>query len=320
MTVPRVIVVGSVNMDLVVTAPALPRPGETVLGHDFTQIAGGKGANQAIAAGRAGGSTAVIGAIGSDAFGVTLRARLAGAGVDTSLLRIRYGASGVALIVVDDDGENSIVVAPGANGALVDLTGAELDAIAAADVLLCQLEVPVETVTAAAVAARAAGTRVVLNSTPVRELPDELLAAVDLLVVNHIEAAGLTNLPMVDVDTGDAPDGAVLVDALLESVPRAVLTRGSDGAWYGDRDGALEHVPAPVVDAVDTTGAGDAFTGALAVAWGEGRDVVDAVRWASAAGAASVRRLGASAGLPGRKAIDELYAATYGAVALVGDD
>ncbi|GAA5182274.1 ribokinase [Rugosimonospora acidiphila] len=299
------------NIDLVVTAPVLPRAGETVLGHDFTQVAGGKGANQAVAAARAGGATTVIGAIGSDAFGVTLRARLSGAGVDTSLLRIRYGASGVALIVVDDFGENSIVVAPGANATLADLTAGELAAIAGADVLLCQLEVPVETVTAAAVAARAAGTLVVLNATPVRALPDELLAAVDLLVVNHLEAAGLTNLPMVDVDTGDAPDGAVLVDALLESVPRAVLTRGADGAWYGDRDGRLEHVPAPVVEAVDTTGAGDAFTGALAVAWGEGRDVVESVRWASAAGAASVRRLGASVGLAGRQVIDELYAATY---------
>jgi ribokinase len=317
MSSPRVVVVGSVNIDLVVTAPVLPRPGETVLGHDFTQVPGGKGANQAIAAVRAGGATSVIGAIGSDAFGVTLRARLSASTVDTSLLRVRYGASGVALIVVDDAGENSIVVAPGANATLRDLTAPDLAAIAAADVLLCQLEVPVETVTSAAVAARAAGTRVVLNATPARPLPDDLLAVVDLLVVNHIEAAGLTNLPMVDIDTGDAPDGSVLVDALLESVPRAVLTRGSAGAWYGDRNGALEHIPAPVVDAVDTTGAGDAFTGALAVAWGEGRDVIDAVRWASAAGAASVRRLGASAGLPTRRVIDELYAATYGGAAQV---
>jgi ribokinase len=310
---PRVVVVGSVNIDLVVTAPVLPRPGETVLGHDFTQIPGGKGANQAIASARAGGATQFIGAIGSDAFGVTLRARLHSSTVDTSLLRVRYGASGVALIVVDVAGENAIVVAPGANTALVDLTEAELAAIGAADVLLCQLEVPVETVLAAALAGRAAGTRVVLNATPVRQLPAELLESVDLLVVNRVEACTMTSLPEADVDTGEQVSADVLLDTLLESVTRAVVTQGAGGAWYGDRTGVRKHVPAPVVEAVDTTGAGDAFIGALAVAWGEGRDLIDAVRWASAAGAAAVRRLGASSGLPQRAVIDELYAATYGA-------
>jgi ribokinase len=309
---PRIVVVGSVNLDLVVTAPALPRPGETVLGHDFTQIPGGKGANQAIASARAGGATVLVGAIGSDAFGVTLRARLQASTVDTSLLRVRYGASGVALIVVDDEGENAIVVAPGANAALVDLTDAEMDAIAGADVLLCQLEVPVETVLAAALAGRAAGTRVVLNATPARALPAALLDAVDLLVVNRVEAATLTGLPEEDVDTGEAVDPSVILDTLLESVSRAVVTRSADGAWYGDRDGARVHVPAPVVEAVDTTGAGDGFIGALAVAWGEGRDLIDAVRWASAAGAAAVRGLGASNALPQRPDIEELYRATYG--------
>jgi ribokinase len=312
MSGPRVVVVGSVNIDLVVTAPVLPRPGETVLGHDFTQVPGGKGANQAIAAARAGGGTLLVGAIGSDAFGVTLRARLQASTVDTSLLRVRYGASGVALIVVDGEGENAIVVAPGANAALVDLTDAELAAIAGADVLLCQLEVPVETVLAAARAGRDAGTRVVLNATPFRPLPAELLGAVDLLVVSRIEATMMTGLPAVDVDTGEAVDASILLDPLLESVSRVVVTDGADGAWYGERSGTRVHVPAPVVEAVDTTGAGDAFIGALAVAWGEGRDLVDAVRWASASGAAAVRRLGASSGLPQRAVIEELYVATYG--------
>jgi ribokinase len=311
---PRVVVVGSVNMDLVVTAPVLPRPGETVLGHDFTQVPGGKGANQAIASARAGGFTTIVGAIGSDAFGVTLRARLQASTVDTSLLRIRYGASGVALIVVDGAAENAIVVAPGANAALVDLTDAELAAIAGADVLLCQLEVPVETVLAAALAGRAADTRVVLDATPVRPLPRRLLDVVDLLVVNRVEATTMTGLPGVDVDTGEEVSADVLLDTLLESVSRAVVTQGADGAWYGDRAGTREHVPAPRVEAVDTTGAGDAFIGALAVSWGEGRDLQDAVRWASAAGAAAVRRLGASSALPQRPAIEELYATTYGAV------
>lgn len=307
----RVVVVGSANMDLVVTAAQLPNPGETVLGEHFTQVPGGKGANQAIAAARAGAAATFVGAIGSDAFGVTLRARLAASGVDTSLLRVVYGTSGVALVVVDGHGENAIVVAPGANATLTGLTTGELAAIAAADVLLCQLEVPVETVTEAAVAAREAGTRVVLNATPGRSLPRQLREAVDLLVVNQVEALALTDLPVLDVDAGDVPDASALVDALLEDVPRVVLTRSSAGAWFGVRDGDMVHVPAPVVPVVDTTGAGDAFAAALAVAWGEGRDLVEAVRWASAAGAAAVGSLGATSALAGRQTIDELYARTY---------
>src|SRR6266508_670058 len=286
----RVTVVGSANMDLVATAPVLPRPGETVLGHAFTQFPGGKGANQAIAAVRAGAAISFVAAIGSDAFGVTLRARLGASGVDTGLLRVVYGASGVAMIVV----------APGANAALTELTEPDLAAIGGADVLLLQLEIPVETVTAAARAARSAGTRVVLNAAPARRLPAELSAAVDLLVVNQVEAAAL------------APAGGPTpIAALLEQVPRVVLTRGAAGAWYGERGADPVHIPAPVVDAVDTTAAGDAFTAALAVGWGEGRSLVDAVRWASAAGAAAARRLGASSALPGRADIDELYASTY---------
>lgn len=308
---PRVVVVGSVNMDLVATAPSLPRAGETVLGHAFTQVPGGKGANQAIAAARAGASTVFVGAIGSDALGVTLRARLSGSSVDVSLLRVVYGASGVALIVVDDAGENAIVVAPGANATLRRLTEAELAAIVDTDIMLCQLEVPLETITEAALAAHAAGVRVMVNAAPARPMPAELLAATDLLVVNHVEATALTEVGAHDVDSGDGPAPEALVEALLERVPRVVLTRGSAGAWYGSHDTDLVHVPAPVVTTVDTTGAGDAFCGALAVAWACGRDLVDAVRWASAAGAATVRRLGASTSLPQRTVIDELYEAAY---------
>ncbi|MGW5671509.1 ribokinase [Micromonospora sp. NPDC003776] len=291
----RVAVVGSANMDLVGTAAALPRPGETLLGSDFVMLPGGKGANQAIAAVRAGASCVFLGAIGSDAFGVTLKARITAAGVDTGQLRVVYGASGVALVMVGGAGENAILVTPGANGTFTGLTEGELHAVREADVLVAQLEVPVETVTAAAVAARAAGTRVVLNAAPARPVPAELLAAVDLLVVNETEAQALTGRGR------DEPG------ALLALVPRAVLTLGADGAWYVDRDGTAVHVPAVKVDAVDSTAAGDAFTAALAVAWGEGRELLDAVRWAAAAGAACVRRLGASVALPRRVEIDELY-------------
>lgn len=293
---PRIVVAGSANMDLVGLAPALPRPGETVLGDDFVMAPGGKGSNQAIAAARAGGATTFLGAIGSDAFGVTLGARLAAAGVDTSRVRTSYGTSGVAVIMVDRAGENSILVSPGANRTFTGLTADELSVIAGADVLLCQQEIPLETVHAALRAGRAGGTRTILNAAPARDLPPGLLDEVDLLVVNEIEARAITG--------GAASD----LGALLAAVPRVVLTLSGAGARYADRDGRDVHVPAFSVEVADTTAAGDAFTGALAVAWGEGRDLVDAVRWANAAGAACVQRVGASGALPERGEIETIYA------------
>ncbi|BAL92375.1 putative PfkB-family carbohydrate kinase [Actinoplanes missouriensis 431] len=296
---PRVVVAGSANMDLVGLAPALPRPGETVLGDDFVMAPGGKGSNQAIAAARAGGATTFLGAIGSDAFGVTLGARLAAAGVDTGRVRTSYGASGVAVIMVDRAGENSILVSPGANRTFTGLTADEQSVIAGADVLLCQQEIPMETVHAALRAGRAGGTRTILNAAPARDLPAGLLDEVDLLVVNEIEARAITGTEVHD------PAGMA---ALLALVPRVVLTLSGSGARFADRDGRDVHVPAFAVPVADTTAAGDAFTGALAVAWGEGRDLVDAVRWANAAGAVCVQRVGASTALPERAEIDRLYA------------
>ena len=292
---PRIVVVGSANMDLVGLAPRLPLPGETVLGDDFVMTPGGKGANQAIAAARAGGRTVFLGAIGSDAFGVTISARLAAAGVDTAGVRTTYGSSGVAVIMVDRAGENSILVAPGANHSFVDLTGAERQVIADGDVLVCQQEIPLATVIDATRTARAGGTRTVLNAAPARELPPELLENVDLLVVNEVEAETITG-------------GPADMAALLALVPRVVLTLGGAGARYADREGADATIPAYRVEVADTTAAGDAFTGALAVAWGEGRPIVEAVRWANAAGAVCVRRVGASNALPTRDEIDALFA------------
>jgi ribokinase len=292
---PRIVVAGSANMDLVGLAERLPLPGETVLGDGFVMTPGGKGANQAVAAARAGGSCTFLGAIGSDSFGVTINARLTAAGVDTTHLRTSYGTSGVAVIMVDRAGENSIVVSPGANSTFLELTADEQAVIAEAEVLLCQQEIPVETVIAAARTARAAGVRVILNAAPARKNPPELFAEVDLLVVNESEAEAIT---------GSARDTA----GLLALVPRAVMTLGGDGAWYADRDGRAERVPPFPVEVVDTTAAGDAFTGALAVAWAEGRDLVDAVGWASAAGAVCVGTVGAFPSLPERADIDALYA------------
>jgi ribokinase len=222
---------------------------------------------------------------------------LTASGVDTRHVRTSYGTSGVAVIMVDRAGENSILVSPGANSTFTRLTAEERRAIERADVLVCQQEIPPETVLEAARAARAGGTRMVLNAAPARTLAPELLAAVYLLVVNEVEAQAITGHPEPDMD------------ALLTVVPRVVLTLGGAGAWYAERDGRSERVPPFRVEVADTTAAGDAFTGALAVAWGEGRDLVDAVRWASAAGAACVRKVGAYNALPTRADIDALYAA-----------
>ncbi|MGN9914020.1 ribokinase [Phytohabitans sp. LJ34] len=279
----RIVVVGSANLDLVVAAPALPRPGETVLGGEFTTVPGGKGANQAVAAARAGGHVGFVGAVGDDDFARPQRDNLVAAGVDVSRLRTVPGPSGVALIAVDEQAENLIVVAPGANAALTDLSAEDLTAVAGADVLLCQLEIPVETVAQAA----AAGTFTVLNAAPARQLPAGVLSTVDLLVVNEGEAEVLAQ-------AGD----------LLDLVPRVVTTLGARGAAYADRAGLRLEVAAPKVRAVDTTAAGDAFTGALAVAWAEGRPVEEAVRWACAAGAVCATRPGASSSLPTRAEIE----------------
>ena len=294
----RIVVVGSANMDLVVNAPVLPGPGETVMGDRFVTVPGGKGANQAIAAARAGGGCAFIGAVGLDGFGEVLRQTLVASGVDVARLRSVPGPSGVALIAVDVMGENLIVVAPGANATLTRLDVQDRMAVEAADVLLCQLETPLPAVAQAAAAARTAGTTVVLNAAPARPLPAELLAAVDILVVNQHEAA---------VIAGSSQDP---LEGLLALVPRVVVTLGAAGAAYADREGTRLEVPAPKVEAVDTTASGDAFTGALAVAWSRGWPVAEALRWACAAGALCATRPGASTALPIAAEIDELYRAS----------
>src|ERR1041384_7188351 len=178
MAPPRIVVVGSANMDLVGLAQRLPAPGETILGDDFMMTPGGKGANQAIAAARAGAGCTLPAAIGSDSFGVTINARRTASGVNTRFLRTSYGSSGVAVIMVDRAGENSILVSPGANRSFTGLTDEETALVAAADVLICQQEIPDTTVLEAARAARAGGTRMVLNAAPARELSEELLGLI----------------------------------------------------------------------------------------------------------------------------------------------
>ncbi|BCK57617.1 ribokinase [Nocardia wallacei] len=277
----RIAVVGSINMDLVTTTGRRPEPGETLLGRGFEMVPGGKGSNQAIAARRAGAEVEFVGAVGDDLFAPVLREVLGDAGVGTRRLRSVSGPSGVASIVVDDTGENTIIVVEGANAALTELAPADLAAVAAADVLLCQLEIPLPTVLAAARHARASGTTVLLNPSPAQELSAEFWSVVDIAVVNAGEAARLA--------------------APLESVAHVVVTRGAAGAVYRGPEGEVAQ-PGIRVEVVDTTGAGDIFTGALAAHWHEGPAA--ALAWACTAGALATTKLGASAAIPSRTEIE----------------
>lgn len=294
-----IVVLGSTNMDLVTYVEKAPQRGETVMGREFRTIPGGKGANQAIAAARAGGNVLMIGAVGNDAYGTHLRSTLEHSGVDTDDLRTVEGPSGTAHIVVDDEGGNAIVVIPGANGTLDHLSPGDEGVIASADTLLLQLEIPLAAVIAGAQAARRHGVRTILTPSPALPLPDELFAAVDLLVPNENEATTLTGR----TDPREAAIG------LLDLVPAVVVTLGALGSLYVSRGTDPVTVPAPKVTAVDSTGAGDTFVGALAVALGEGRPMPEALAWAAAAAALSVQREGATVSMPYRPEIEERHTA-----------
>ncbi|MFG3255775.1 ribokinase [Streptomyces sp. NPDC048172] len=283
-------------MDLVATVPTAPALGETVTGTAFRTVPGGKGANQAVAAARAGGVTHMIGAVGDDEFGQEMRAALDESGVDTGGLRTAEGASGIAHITVDGKGANSIIVVPGANATVTGLAADDEERIARADALLLQLETPMQGVVAAARAARAHGTRTVLTPAPTQPLPPELLDTIDLLVPNEHEAAALTG----------ERDPHAAADALLARVPEVVITLGARGCLYAARGRAPVTVPAYEVEAVDTTAAGDTFVGALCTAYAEGVAMPEALAWASAASALAVQRPGASSSMPTRAEITTL--------------
>ncbi|ERK73089.1 ribokinase [Leifsonia aquatica] len=288
----RIVVVGSLNADLVVQTAAFPKPGETVSGGDLSTGAGGKGANQAVAAGRLGGAVSMVGAVGADAHGELLRSAVAASGVDVSSVAVRDGvATGTALITVDAHGENTIVVSPGANGTLgpADLDDAVL---AGASVLGLCLEVPEAVVVDAAERARAAGLAVVLNPSPFHDGARQLLPLVDVLLVNEGEAAALLGV------AEDATPGALRDGLAALGVTRAVVTRGADGCVVVDGDSEPVAVPAVRVDAVDTTGAGDAFMGALLLRLADGDALLDAARFAVGVGAFAASRAGAQASYP----------------------
>ncbi len=292
---PKVMVVGSFNMDLVVKAERRPQTGETLMGEEFGMFIGGKGSNQAIAAARLGADVTMIGRLGTDLFGDTLMTAHAEEGICTDhVIRDTETGTGVASILIDTDGDNSIVLVPQANMRLsVEDIERASESIAAADVLLLQLEVPVGASQRAAEIAKSNGATVVLNPAPAQELPDDFLAQVDILTPNEVETESLSGL-RASTATDAERAAKVLLDKGLSAV---ILTLGERGALLLTSD-LTQQIPAYTVDVVDTTAAGDAFCGALATAVAQGENLVDAVAFANAAGALAVTVLGAAPSMP----------------------
>jgi ribokinase len=304
---PAIVIVGSLNMDFVVGVDRLPVPGETVLGRDFQMIPGGKGANQACAAARLGGpavSVQMVGRIGYDLFADHLKASLAAAGVDvTAIHATRAQPTGVALISVDRAGQNSIVVASGANHELVPSDVSAMRPIfRGSRFALFQLETPLDTVAAALAAGRQEGARTILDPAPAQPLAKDLLSQVDVLTPNEGEACQLLGRPVANLSDQDAP---ALARELRSLGPETIVLKlGEHGCFC--LDGGIEtFVPGFAVDVRDTTAAGDTFNAGLAVALAEGRSTADALRFANASAALSVTRLGAQASIPTRKQVEE---------------
>jgi len=301
-----IVVVGSLNMDFVVQVASLPVRGQTVSGRGFKMLPGGKGANQACAAGRLSGCASMVGRVGDDVFGEKLKASLAAAGVDVSHVRTTPGeATGVALIPVEDGGENLIVVAGGANLRLSSKDVEQALAGVSEGLLLAQLESPIETVEAALALARDRGMATILDPAPARPLGEAILRTVEVLTPNESEAMLLLGLRGDTVSLAEAPG---LARRLVALGPRNVILKlGDKGAWLEGAAGS-GGFPVRTVEAVDATAAGDTFNGALAVALAEGRSMPEAIVFASGAASISVTRLGAQASIPHRVEVDALLA------------
>ena len=298
-----VIVVGSSNMDMVVGCAELPLPGQTVMGSYFVMNAGGKGANQAVAACKLGARTQLVARLGNDVFAEASRRSFQEVGLGTDyLITDETTASGVALIYVDENGENQIVVAPGANQ---NLTPADVDralpAIKAAKVMILQLEIPMETVKYAAQLAADNDTKVVLNPAPVRKLPSSLLKNTTITIANETETLVLTGAEEIGIHTA-VNASRPLLDAGVESV---IMTLGKHGSLVTGCNGATR-VPGFRVKAVDTTSAGDTFTGAIACCLAEGKSLEDAVLFANAAAALSATKSGAQISMPSRAEVEQM--------------
>ena len=292
-----VLVIGSLNLDLVVHAVRIPLAGETVRGSGYDSLLGGKGANQAVAAARLGAQVRMAGRVGSDSYGGALLAGLDQADVDVTSVQVSEGPSGLAVITHSSDGQNAIVVQPGANGLV---TAADIDALAFADVgaVLLQLEIPMEAVVAAAQAANKTGIAVILDPAPVAALPEELLRAVTWLTPNETEAAKLVDGSMEPRETAER--------LLAMGCRNVVLKLGERGAFLMGADCVTMLVPAFAVKAVDTTAAGDCFNGAFAARLLAGDSPATAARYANAAAAISVTRLGAQVSMPSKDEVEGL--------------
>ncbi len=270
------------NMDLVTRASRLPRAGETLIGQSFSTVPGGKGANQAVASARLGAEVAMIGCIGSDAYGIQLRDALLVEGIDCQAVSRVDGSSGVALIVVDDSSQNAIVIVAGSNGELTPASLQAADAVLqAADVIVCQLEVPLETVGYALKRGRELGKTVILNPAPASgPLPAQWYASIDYLIPNESEASALSGVPVDSLETAKV----AAAHLLKAGAGKVIVTLGSQGALFADGQG-FEHLLAPKVQAVDTTAAGDTFVGGFAAALANGQGEAEAIRFGQVAAA-----------------------------------
>jgi ribokinase len=282
-------------MDLVTRAPRLPVGGETLIGHSFATVSGGKGANQAVAAARLGAQVAMVGCVGSDDYGVQLRNALLAEQIDCQAVSIVDDSSGVALIVVDDNSQNAIVIVAGANGAMTPAVIDRFDAVLqAADVIICQLEIPDATVGHALKRARALGKVVILNPAPAsRPLPADWFAAIDYLIPNESEATVLSGLPVDSQETAESAASQLIA----MGAGKVIITLGAQGSLFANGQ-SFEHFPAPKVKAVDTTAAGDTFVGGFAAALANGKSEAEAIRFGQIAAALSVTRAGAQPSIP----------------------
>jgi ribokinase len=297
----KILVIGSSNTDMVVKTTRIPAPGETVLGGHFFMNGGGKGANQAVASARLGGDVSFVCKTGNDIFGREAIASLEKDNIDTGFIFTDANEpSGIALITVDEHGENCIVVAPGANSSLRigDMEQIE-DLIVRAGIILLQLEIPLETVSHIAAVAAGRGIPVILNPAPAQQLPDELLRNVSIITPNENEAEKLTGIPVTDIRT--AIEAAQSLFA--RGVETIIVTLGADGALLVNGNGAA-HIPGYRVEAIDTTAAGDVFNGALVVGLSEKKSIEDSIAFACKAAAISVTRLGAQTSAPKRKEVN----------------
>ena len=297
----RIMVIGSSNTDMTVRSATLPKPGETVLGGDFRMGPGGKGANQAVAARLLGGEVTFVCKLGRDMFGEGASKHYESCGLDTSKILWSDKPSGVALITVDSKAENSIVVASGANA---DMTVTDIDSVAdiikSSGILLLQLEIPMDAVVHAAEIAYNAGVQVVLNPAPAAVLPAELLKCVSILIPNETEASAISGIDINNFETAAA--AAERLKGM--GVREVIITMGSRGSVVCDGD--CTFVPAVKVNAVDTTAAGDTFCGGVCVALSEGKDLLEAVKFATAASSIAVQRPGAQDSIPNRCEVDKL--------------